>query len=45
MYQRERLVRFLGRMPENKRQARHWKIYLRALRQEVLAEPEGDDDG
>ena len=37
-YERERLVRYCGRMPENKKQAQRWKIYLRALRKEALAE-------
>lgn len=40
MYERERLVRYCGRLPETKKQAQRWKIYLRALRKEVLAEPE-----
>lgn len=41
-FERERLVRYCGRMPESKKQAQRWKIYLRALRKEVEAEPDGE---
>lgn len=40
MYMRERLTRYCERMPDSKRQAHRWKIYLRALRKEVVAERE-----
>lgn len=40
MYQRERLVRYCGRMPVSRKQAQCWKLYLRALRKEIAAEPE-----
>ncbi len=43
MLERERLTRYVGRMPESKRQAQRWKLYLRALRKEALAESDGEE--
>lgn len=40
MYERERLIRYCGRMPASRKQAQGWKLYLRALRKEIAAEPE-----
>jgi hypothetical protein len=42
-WQRERLVRYVGRMPANKNEAHRWKLYLRALRRDAAAEPEEDE--
>lgn len=39
-YERERLTRHCGRMPESKTQAQRWRIYLRALAKELAAEHE-----
>lgn len=40
MYERERLVRYCGRMPETSDEALRWKIWLRQLLRDARKDPQ-----